>query len=236
MTIPDRDQIRAALDAIVSSWAARVVVLAFGICLLCTVVLAGLQNVSVWADFDLHPSLSSIDVGRLGMVVGTVGTASAFLAGLYVAERNYRRERKNIPSLTMQLHVDRVPVSSTYDAIIITLEAKNTGSGLCRIRTVEWKVHALAPYGDRMVESMRTEFVDRDREEPGIIFPWKLLKLESTAHRTIIEPGETDQFTYDFPIRSDIEAIVVSAWVKNDSEPRMSDAWFRRKVHVQKGG
>ena len=238
MSIPDRDRIRAKLDAIFSSWAARAVVSGFVLCLIGTVILATVQNVSTWADIDLHPSLASIDVGRLGMVVGTVGTASAFMAGLYVAERNYRRERKNIPHLTMQLHVDRVTVSSAYDAIIITLEANNTGSGLCKIRTIEWEIDALAPYDDGTVEAMRTEFVDRDKDQPGIVFPWRALKLDKTSHRTNIEPGETDQLTYDFPIlhEHDIEAIVVSAWVWNASEPRMSDAWFRRKVHVLKGG
>ena len=74
------------------------------------------------------------------MVVGTSGTATAFLVTLYVAERNYRKGRVNIPHLTMRLETSRVAVSATYDAIIVILNATNTGSGLCEVGEVHWAV------------------------------------------------------------------------------------------------
>ena len=78
--------------------------------------------------------IASIDVWKTGMVIGTAGTATAFLATLYVAQRNYLRGREHIPHLTMTLSVERVPVSMTYDVVVASLEAQNTGSGLCTVK------------------------------------------------------------------------------------------------------
>lgn len=104
-------EIRAALEAVANSWIPKIVLGLFAICLAGTVTVAITQNAYSWSGKNPPPSIAAIDAGRLGMVVGTAGTASAFLVTLYVAERNYRRGREHIPHLTMRLHVARIAVS-----------------------------------------------------------------------------------------------------------------------------
>lgn len=72
----------------------------------------------MWRDAAPPKGIASIDVWKLGMVPGTVGTATAFLVTLYVADRNYRRSRENIPHLSMTLGLERAPTSQKYDVVV----------------------------------------------------------------------------------------------------------------------
>ena len=166
------------------------------------------------------------------MVVGTSGTSAAFLVTLYVADRNYRRGREHIPGLTMDLQVRRVPASQSYDAVMVALNAKNTGTGLCRVDRVYWTLKALSPYDDESIEEMRLDFGSAPEDDRAVEFPWHMLQEEQMAQEVVIEPNETHQMTYDFIIPAEITSVVVSAWVANASEPKFAEGWYRRAVHI----
>ena len=226
------NEIRNVLDAIAGSWIPKAAIIAFVISLSFTLAIAITQNIYNWVAAAPPPGIAAVDVGRLGMVVGTSGTAAAFLVTLYVADRNYRRGREHIPGLTMDLQVRRVPASQSYDAVIVALNAKNTGTGLCRVDRVVWQLKVVSPYDDETVQEMDHEFGATSAGRQDIEFPWRLMKEETVTEGIVIEPNETEQMTYDFIIPAEITAIVLSAWVTNASEPREAEGWYRRAVHV----
>ena len=228
-----RNEIRAALEAVANSWIPKTVLGAFALSLAATAAVAIVQNAYSWSGNSPPAGIATIDAGRLGMVVGTAGTASAFLVTFYVAERNYRRGREHIPHLTMRLRVDRVAVSEQYDAIIVALEAENTGSGLCYVNEIQWAVHAISNYDDETAEQMKQEFAARADSDQETEFPWHELAADVTSHIIAIEPGETEQMTHDFLIPHQIEAGVASAWVSNASQPKTTDGWYRRVPHIR---
>ena len=218
-----RNEIRTVLDAIAGSWVPKAALIAFAASLAFALVIGIAQNVYTWLDAVPPGGLASINVGQLGMVTGTAGTATAFLVTLYVADRNYRRGREHIPSLTMDLQVIRVPASQSYDAVIVTLNAKNTGTGLCQIDQVQWTLKAVSPYDDESVEEMQGDFEGAPDGEQDIEFPWRSVKEETVAEGIVIEPNETEEMTHDFIIPAEITAVVISAWVSNASEPRAAE-------------
>ena len=224
-------EIRSIIDALASSLLPKVVGTIFGFFLVLTFGIGVVQNVYTWTDTSPPAIIASIDVWRLGMVIGTTGTASAVMVTLYVADRNYRRSREHIPNLSMELQVQRVPASQLYDAVVVTLNAKNTGTGLCKIEEVQWSVGVLSPYDDDTVEEMQQEFDDRPHDGPVYEFPWREVKRDTTAYVAGIEPNETGQFTYEFTIPVEPTALIVSAWVPNASEPRIAEGWYRRTIH-----
>ena len=227
-----RDEIRTVLDAITGSWVPKAALIAFAVCLALTLVVGVAQNVYTWSDTAPPNWIASIDVWKLGMVTGTAGTATAFLVTLYVADRNYRRGREHIPSLTMELQVVRVTASQSYDAVIVTLNARNTGTGLCYVSQVRWQLKALSPYDDDSIAEMQQDFDSAPESEQVIEFPWHQVKEALTVKEMVIEPNETEQMTYDFIIPAEIGAIVASAWVANASEPKHAEGWYRRAVHT----
>ena len=227
-----RDEIRTVLDAIADSWVPKAAGGAFALCLAFTLAIGITQNVYTWADATPPRWVASIDVWKLGMVTGTAGTAAAFLVTLYVADRNYRRGREHIPNLTMELQVVRAPASQSYDAVIVTLNTRNTGTGLCQVDLIYWTMQALSPYDDESIEEMQRDFDEAPDSEQTIEFPWHEVKEGLTVKEFVIEPNETEQMTYDFIIRAEIRAIVVSAWVANASQPKHAEGWYRRAVHT----
>lgn len=213
-------------------WLPRTAVIIFAVLLLTTAALGLTQNAYKWTGGTPPRGITSIDVWKMGMVIGTVGTATAFLATLYVAQRNYLRGREHVPHLTATLSIERVPVSRTYDAIVASLEARNTGSGLCKVQEVNWMVVAVSPYDDESVDSLVEEFEEGDlslEEE----FPWHLVTERTVLVDLLIEPGETEQLTQEFVINSEVEATITSAYIVNSSDPKLTDGWYRRSLHKQ---
>ena len=224
-------RVRFALEAIASHWIPRTAWILFAALLLAIAALGLTQNVYSWIGETPPKGINSIDVWKMGMVIGSAGTATAFLAILYVAQRNYLRGREHIPHLTMILSVERVPVSMTYDVVVASLEAQNTGSGLCTVKEVNWMVVAVSPYDDETVNLLVEEFereTDRSQEEE---FPWYKVSERPVKVDLLIEPGETEQLTQEFVIKSEIKATITSAYVVNGSDPKLTDGWYRRALH-----
>lgn len=237
------NEIRNVIDALANSAIPKAALGLFTAVLLFTAVIGGLQNFYHWADYKPPRAVASIDVWKLGMVTGTAGTATAFLVTLYVTERNYRRSREHIPNLSMELQVERIPVSEQYDLVMVTLKATNTGTGLCSVGHVDWEIKALSPYDDEVVQDMLKEFKpgphDYQAKEDSsdlqaVEFPWHQIGQETTSFSISIEPKETEQLTQDFIIPAEITGIVASAWVDNASEPKQTQGWYRRRAHSLK--
>ena len=212
----------------------KTAVVIFAALLISTGTLGIIQNTYSWVGEPPPRWIGSIDVWKLGMVIGTAGTAAAFLATLYFVQRNYLRGREHIPHLTMTLSVERVPVSMTRDAIFASMVAENTGTGLCEVRDVIWTVVAVSPYDDDDVNQMVNDFTDNSstgftmKEEE---FPWHEVARRPVRVNLIIEPGEAEQLTQDFVIESGIGATITSAYVANASDPKISEGWYRRTLH-----
>lgn len=104
----------------------------------------------------------------------------------------------------MTLIVRRVPVSKAHDAVILTLNATNTGTGLCRAQQVDCEIKALSPYDDKDVQSMLQEVAEKATGGEGedhlildndIEFAWHGGGRITMHPDNEIEPNETDQFT-----------------------------------------
>ena len=227
------NDIRSVLDAIAGSWVPKAAFGIFALLLVVTAAIGVTQNTYEWANATPPGGITTIDVGRMGVVIGTSGTATAFLVTLYVADRKYLRSREHIPHLSMDLVIQRAPVSQSYDVVIVTLNATNTGTGLCTVRQVDWTIKVVSPYDDDSIQGMQQEFDDHPTDLLEIEFPWHQDKHESTVLDLTIEPNETEQITQDFIIVAEIEAIIVSAWVPNASEPKETEGWYRRTLHGQ---
>ena len=237
------NEIRTVLDALANSPIPKIALGIFAGALLLTAGVGVVQNIYSWTDSRPHNAIASIDVWKLGMVTGTAGTATAFLVTLYVTERNYRRSREHIPNLSMELQVERTPVSARYDVLMVTLQATNTGTGLCRVGHVVWEIKVLSPYDDEVVEEMLEEFKPNpsgSQAEEGasdtqaVEFPWHQIRQETTSFPISIEPKETEQLTQEFIIPAEVAGIVASAWVDNASEPKLTQGWYRRRAHALK--
>ena len=226
------DSVRQAIGAATGSKMPRIALGTFAVLLGLTAIIGLGQMVYAWIGSVPPAAIASIDVWKLGMVVGTAGTSATLLITLYIAERDYFRSRKHIPNLSLELRIERISVSPSYDAIVLILKAENTGTGLCAIREVSWELDALSPYEDEDVEEMLEEY-DNPEDDEDFLFPWRTLGEEIVPDAIQIEPGERQLITHDFIIPSVVSAVTASAWIENVQDADFG--WHSRGVHIQEG-
>ena len=87
------NEIRSVLDAIAGSWIPKAALIAFVALLAITLAIVITQNAYTWLDATPPKGIASIDVGRLGMVVGTGGTGGGL-------SDNAVRSRPELPART----------------------------------------------------------------------------------------------------------------------------------------
>ena len=221
---------RAQLAAFANRWIPRAPLTLFAASVVAALGLALTQLISSWTGAVLPKAIASIDVARLGTTIGSVGVAAAFLVTLFMAQRHGLLSRQHIPSLSMTLTIKRFPCSLKYDTIAASLEARNSGSGLCTVREVKWAVVVASPYGDETVESMAKDFADDSVQEE--LFPWHTLAQRTVPVHLLIEPKETEQLTQEFVILSEIGATMTSVNLVNESGPNGTVGWYRRASHI----
>lgn len=167
------------------------------------------------------------------MVIGTAGTTTAFLATLYVAQRNYLRSREHIPHLTMTLSLERVAVRRKRDVIMASLEAENTGSGLCTVREINWMAVAVSPCDDETVGQMEEGFRTDTDQAHGEELAWHGITQRPVRVDMRMEPGETGQLTQEFAIGAEARDAITSAYVSGRSTSELADGWRRRTIHIR---
>ena len=224
---------RSFLSLVLSIWP-KLVVFAFGLGLILTTAVAFTQNILSWTDNVPPAFIASIDVWKMGMVVGTTGTATAVLIALLVAERKYRLSREHFPHLTMSLRIRRTPVSMSYDVVMAVLSAKNTGASVCIVNEIYWDIKVISPYDDKTIEELVEAHKNANTEDDfAVEFPWMDREDTKTKVGYQIEPGETEETTHDFIVPAEIETVVVSAWVVNaQAQEGAARGWHRRTMHV----
>ena len=119
----------------------------------------------------------------------------------------------------------------TYDVVVASLEAQNNGSGLCTVNEVNWMVVAVSPYDDETMNLLVDEFEGESELRQEEEFPWYKVTERPVKVDLLIEPGETEQLTQEFVIKSEIGATITSAYVVNGSTPKLTDGWYRRALH-----
>ena len=82
---------RSIIDALASI--VTIVGTIFGLFLILTFAIGIIQNAYTWTDASPPAIIDSIDVWRLGMVVGTTGTASAVMVTLFVAGSKLQKKQ-----------------------------------------------------------------------------------------------------------------------------------------------
>lgn len=227
------NEIANLLDVLARSWLTRIALAVFALCLAAVFLIGITQNIYGWSAAAPPPFIATVDVWKLGMVIGTVGTAATLLITLYVADRNYRRSREHIPSLSMTLEIHRIAASAQYDAVIAILNAHNTGTGLCQSDKVQWSTRVLSPYDDDTITNLSKKFADAVADaDAEFEFPWREENCFETKQKLQIEPRGQKQLTHDFIIPVTITAIVVSVWVDNALET--DTGWPCRAVHIRR--
>ena len=118
------------------------------------------------------------------------------------------------PRLELTLTVTRDPDGDGRDALVLILEAVNTGNVTVDVGAVRWSASVLGPADDSVVV-MRQEYDQRAERHSRVEFPWHVAFLETVAHDLPVNPVRTERIVCARRMDSRIHALVASAYVYN---------------------
>ena len=165
----------------------------------------------------------------VGLVIG--GIVGAYKFDLF---------REGKPHLTIDLTVSSRPINDEDTHVGVVARLHNTSRVGVKVENVDWELSVIAPYSEdhleRLIQAFRYNTSDQkvtDESEDAntwVEFPWQILDSDSQSGiEMMVEPGETEQVTYDFIVPDTVETVSVSMHIKNMEEEDMG--WSRRELH-----
>jgi hypothetical protein len=178
-------------------------------------------------------------------IVSNVITAGALIAGAVWAYWRFVRERTRWPRAAVQLSFEERVLDAETLLFNVTIEIKNEGRGRMDLSELRVDVYRVRPLGDQMRGS-----IDRGAQfDSGAVEAnWPLLeqhKKDCGGGKAELEPGETEEFTFDFFLDSDIETVSVYAYLENVTKSRHGRwrwsrprrlGWSVTRLHDMKSG
>ena len=218
---PSREQVAGVLIWALAALAAATLIV---------VLAVGLWRFGGIAAADGWPAaLRSVDLRGVGLAAGgiatMVGVAIAALVGYY----KFQLFREGRPHLTIELTASHRRVSPDFVHIGAIARLSNTSKVVVTVSTATWELTAIAPYADAVAERLKQDFV-RGYRYDGDEFGTSVQRPVLSRFDLNIEPGETDQITFDFITEADIVCVAITLFIDNDAASSETNrvVWGRR--------
>jgi hypothetical protein len=169
--------------------------------------------------------------------IASVATVLAIISGGIWAFYKFITLRENKPHIILNSKITSFRISKDFNLIHVDLEINNIGKVLAKIEKIETRLLQVIPVAEKEVE----EFIEKNTKdsmkpsnEIDLIWP----KLEesikdysqSKGEKCEIEPGEIDNFEFDFVARKTIKKVCIYSYIKN-CKKRPEIGWHSFKFH-----
>lgn len=162
------------------------------------------------------------------------GGMQAFLTcvGLFVAVYWFRKTRRRFPRATVEHNIQHWLAESDGERELllrVVIIVENKGEVLLRLCRATIRVHQVLPISDAVREQLpkiRTASTGK-----AIRLEWTPYYEQSVDWPLMydnyreLEPGETDEFTFHFPIRSNIASVIVYSFIENEFKGYSAVGW-----------
>jgi len=186
--------------------------------------------------FLIHGAIVLPDREEISMAdaIGVVSDAVTVLAVL-AALCWFWMQRQVYPRTEVGLRIESLPIAGTWKLLRVTVCIKNVGNVLLRVENMKVKVSAVNPPGPVDVLVQQTgDLLDPGRVPTVWKAPWPVLheRVAPFGHDFEIEPNDTDDIAFDFPIACEVRAVSVYVHIRNSSKKRdgRSLGWERNAL------
>lgn len=165
------------------------------------------------------------DVKSWSDVAANIAQVLAIAIGGWWAYTKFIRQREEWPRVTVEQVVSRRLLDAEKILLRVAVKAKNDGSVLVELDDVRVDVYQVLPLAEEVQTSLETgTLVAEDATEAS----WPCLK---TSHRTwgageaSIEPGESDEFGFDFVVPSQVKTVFIYCYIRNVMHQEREIGW-----------
>lgn len=180
---------------------------------------------NVIADLETWTGISEIFSNAI--------TGAAVIVGAIWAYWRFVRERTRWPRAEVDIYFTQRSLGESTILLNVKVKVKNDGRGLMELTKLRLDLHRVLPLGGEMRGK-----IERGKQfEPGSVEAnWPLIGQlvrdweNGTAE---LEPGETDEFGFDFFLGTEIETVFLYVYLDNVAKKRGNRAlgWVVTELH-----
>lgn len=155
------------------------------------------------------------DWNTISNIASNIATVVALLVGGAWAYFNFLRERIRWPKAEVDIVFAERRLSDEFILVNVTVRVKNYGRGLMQLTRIRVDLRRVLPIDDDTMAKIHSG--DQYRKD-GVKARWpRIGKLErvSSSGQIELEPGETDEFGFDFFVSPSTEVVQAYAFVEN---------------------
>ncbi len=153
-------------------------------------------------------------------------TVVALLAGAGWASWAFLRERVRWPKADLGLEITHRELTEDEQILHVKVNVRNTGRSRIVLRDLRVDVYRVLPLDEETVESIRDRtLVPKEETEaswPGVTGRTKWWSGEGTPE---IEPGEGDEYCFDFVVPATLQVAFVYVYLRNVTKKRPELGW-----------
>ena len=228
-----------------SSWSDRLLNAVIVLVVLFAFVIAakgGVQVVFNALDEQEPKWLAAFNAEPVAKTFNLLVTTTVIVAGAYIGYRKFFLFRENKSQLTVSLTVSSRIINDGNVHIGAIAKAKNTGKVNVNVDKIDWELAAIAPYDNSALQEIQKEYDSFTRQERNdentlvedVEFPWHGIQSYSIERWGMnVEPGETEELTFDFIAPAEVKSVVVSLFIINQESEQDEEqvGWYRREFH-----
>ncbi len=168
----------------------------------------------------------------LSEVLKNYATVGAFIIGGFWVYLTFVRKREKYPRANVTHRIIHKNIDDKKVLLKVTIDIHNTGATVMHLDRRLVRVQQMIPWPMAALEPVCLKKEHAGEQESEI--QWPLLRevdLSGEEQRCEIEPGEKEEFDFDFVIDSEIKSVVIYSYFKNQKKGRKEIGWNKTTIY-----
>jgi hypothetical protein len=175
------------------------------------VIAAFVNDAESWSNVLAHAA----QIGAI--VVGGLWTYNRFI-----------KQREGFPRANLELVVAHRELNSDHTFLRVVVKVDNVGTALLSTTEFRTDVYRVLPVTSEVEEVLANDrLVPPDERDAA----WPCLKSHQGPGAGHIEPGEGDEFGFDFVIPTDVMTVFVYSYIRNVTQEGRELGWTVTKLY-----
>jgi len=168
----------------------------------------------------------------LSEVLKNYATIGAFIIGGFWVYLTFVRKREKYPCANVTHRIIHKNIDDKRIFLKVTIDIHNTGATVMYLDKRFVRVHQMVPWP---MEALELVCLKKERtEEQETEVQWPLLgevDRSDKEQRCEIEPGEKEEYDFDFVIDSEIKSVVIYSYFKNRKKGHKEIGWNKTTIY-----